>query len=297
MELLRGMTLGEELHRSGPLALERACALVRQIATGLAAAHSAGIVHRDLKPDNIFLVAQSNAADLVKILDFGVSKIRRRGDEVDLTRTGTVIGTPTYMAPEQAEGARTVDARADIWSLGVIFYKMITGELPFTAPSYPRLVIKIVTEAPQRVRARRPDVPHELERIVHRCLEKVPGDRYPSATSLLAELAEIDVKLTASAGVNAGDALARTRIERPSGREPTPVPARAGIAMTPTTDDLPFDEVVLDGARRLPAAAFLEMPLSERISRVIARTVSFIRGGVEVDRHAALARLRTRNAR
>ena len=281
MELLRGVTLSQELSATGRMSIARACRLARQIASGLGAAHAAGIVHRDLKPDNIFLLQQPDQSDLVKILDFGVSKVPRVDTQIDLTRTGVAIGTPTYMSPEQSEGARDVDLRSDLWSLGVIMYRMLAGELPFVAPNYARLVVKIMSEAPARLRSHRSEIPVALERLVMRCLEKVAADR-PRST------AEI---ITALDGVLAESE--NTPRERPGVRANAPAPVIP-------IGGLPFDEVVLtgeDGEQRLSVDAFFELPLSERIRRVIERSVRFLRGGAEVDRQEALAQMRLMRAR
>jgi serine/threonine-protein kinase len=305
MELLRGATLAKELEVCGPLPLGRAVALARQIAIGLAAAHAAGIVHRDLKPDNIFLVARSDRADHIKILDFGVSKIRLSELQLELTRTGIAIGTPMYMSPEQSEGARDVDPRTDLWSLGVILFRMLTGEPPFTAPNYARLMIKIVTEPAPRPTTIRPGIPAALEQLVMQCLEKEPKLRHASADALIRALDAIEAAgLAETSATPAEPAIPVTLtdsdtprdgfVPRPVLRMPTPPPRVA----TPT--DLPFDEVVLGGAgggRRITAAAFFQLPLSERIQQVIARTVTFIRAGVEVDRQEALAKMRVRSAK
>jgi serine/threonine protein kinase len=299
MELLRGVTLGKEREACGPLPIERAVALARQIATGLAAAHAAGIVHRDLKPDNVFLVAQTDGADHLKILDFGVSKIRTTEPQLDLTRTGMAIGTPMYMSPEQSEASRDLDARTDLWSLGVILFRMLTGEPPFVAPNYARLMIKIVTEPAPRPSVQRPEISAALEDLVLRCLEKDPADRPPSAEALIRALDELPLGLSMTrVDIDVAPQSPEPSSARPI--TPTPLPAVKPLPArfaAPFPSDLPFDEVLLSGGRRLTAAGFFELPLSERIQQVIARTVTFIKGGVEVDRQDALARMRIRSAR
>jgi serine/threonine-protein kinase len=133
MELLQGRTLGAEL-KNGRLPPERAVHITRQMLSALKAAHNRGIVHRDLKPENIFLIQRASDPDFVKVLDFGIAKLLTEEVGEELTRAGQVVGTPTYMAPEQARGAE-IDARADLYAVGAILYRMVTGNRPFTAPS------------------------------------------------------------------------------------------------------------------------------------------------------------------
>ena len=188
MELLDGETLSGPISR-GPLEPGRAATLAHQICQALAHAHEQGVIHRDLKPDNVFL-ARRGRREAVKVLDFGLAKIA--GDSSGgpaITRAGVVFGTPEYMAPEQAESG-TIDARTDLYALGVILYQMLTGGLPFNASSFLALLSKHVEEEPQPPRQRRPDldIPEELETIALRCLAKDPAARYQSALDVAAAL-------------------------------------------------------------------------------------------------------------
>ena len=191
MELLEGVSLGKLLRTrdvEGPLAL----ALLIQICDGLAAAHAMGIVHRDLKPDNIFVVPTGDGADLIKLLDFGVAKLLWREDDEELpveTAAGAVVGTPTYMSPEQA-GGLPVDARSDIYSLGAIMYEMFTGQPVFRGKSFGEFVRKHLSEqpvAPNQTPGGR-YIDNRLEAIILRCLAKEPHDRYPDIEALKDEL-------------------------------------------------------------------------------------------------------------
>jgi len=145
MELLRGEDLGHRIKRCGRVELAEAVHITAQILRGLARAHKAGIVHRDLKPDNIFLVDRDDDPSFAKILDFGISKVRRRGETPvnTLTRQGTVLGTPFYMSPEQAQAQPDVDARSDLWAVGAILYECLTGRPPYTGATYEQVIVNI----------------------------------------------------------------------------------------------------------------------------------------------------------
>jgi serine/threonine-protein kinase len=174
MEYLAGVDLGQVLERDGPMAIEVAAGLVVQACDAIAEAHALGIVHRDLKPANLFLTARMDGAPLVKVLDFGVSKTSSPdpAEDAKLTSTGSVMGSPGYMSPEQVRSTKDVDCRADIWSLGVILYELLTGTAPFVGQTLGDTFAKIVTEDPPPIRDLRPDVPAGLATIISRCLER-----------------------------------------------------------------------------------------------------------------------------
>lgn len=191
MELLEGHDLRHRLTEQEANAAqpwlddEDSRRIARDVLTGLHAAHEVGIVHRDLKPDNIFL-AFKNGKERAKLVDFGISKgARGDADEMRLTRTGQIIGTPLYMAPEQTRGSADVDRRADLYAIGVILYELTTGRLPFEATSIYDLIVKHATEAPPPARERRPDLPAPVEAVIMRCLEKQPDARYQTAQEVL----------------------------------------------------------------------------------------------------------------
>ena len=179
MAYYEGETLQQRLAR-GSLLTAQAIDVSVQIARGLAHAHSKAIIHRDIKPSNIILTAER----VVKIVDFGVAKVE---GGVDLTRTGTVIGTAAYMSPEQAKGTE-VDARTDIWSVGVVLYEMLTAAKPFRGQTQESTLYNIVHESPVPITG----APAELERVIFKCLAKQPSERYQSTTELLADLEALD---------------------------------------------------------------------------------------------------------
>lgn len=189
MELLVGETLATRMRARGLLAPREAAGIVCKLADALGAAHAANVVHRDLKPENVFLVgaaAGKSAADEVRIVDFGAAKIMGGSK---LTRPGVVFGTPYYMSPEQASG-QPVDARADIYSLGVLFYEMITGALPFEADTYMGVLTKHMFAAPMKPSERAPSGVQlgELETVILRALEKEPSARYATMAELSAAI-------------------------------------------------------------------------------------------------------------
>ncbi|HEX4949208.1 MAG TPA: SUMF1/EgtB/PvdO family nonheme iron enzyme, partial [Blastocatellia bacterium] len=191
MELLEGRSLRQVLSEDHRIAPARAVSIVRQACAAIEAAHRLGIIHRDIKPDNIFLLDSHDGVPHVKILDFGIAKLLDKTNdtgEIDptLTQVGTVIGTPNYMSPEQCQG-ESLDARSDVYSLGVVMYEMLTGVQPFTAKNSTGIVIKHVTEKPRALVALRPEVPAAVERVVLKALEKKPEARQQSALDLARE--------------------------------------------------------------------------------------------------------------
>jgi serine/threonine-protein kinase len=158
---------------------------VMQALEGIAEAHSLGIVHRDLKPANLFLARKRDGTSCIKVLDFGVSKDQRASPVGPaLTVTTTILGSPAYMAPEQLRDARTVDARADIWAMGVVLYELLAGALPFRASNVADLCVAILEHDLRPVRSHRRDVPPALDDLVQRCLARDPDGRFPDVASL-----------------------------------------------------------------------------------------------------------------
>jgi serine/threonine-protein kinase len=185
MERLHGQDLEKMLAENGPLAEKLALDYVAQACEALAEAHAAGIVHRDLKPENLFVsrVASGGAAtEVVKVLDFGISKASY--EDKRLTGTADVMGTPSFMSPEQFKSTRDVTARSDVWALGAILYRLLTGGLPFEGRDYVELCSRIMTQAPDPIEHRRPNLSPAACAIVRRCLEKDPAQRYANAFEL-----------------------------------------------------------------------------------------------------------------
>lgn len=187
MELLEGESLAKRLRRTGALPVEVACEMACSILAPLHAAHAAGIVHRDLKPDNVFLVQQSRG-EIVKLLDFGISRATGLDAESRLTTTGLVLGTPYYMSPEQAQGSTEITLASDLYSVGVILYEMLIGKVPIQGDNYNQLMYHVITGAFAPPRKLRPDLPAALERVVLRAMALWPADRPRSAAELEHEL-------------------------------------------------------------------------------------------------------------
>jgi eukaryotic-like serine/threonine-protein kinase len=191
MEYLEGESLGDMLGRTGPLELSAALGILEPTLRALHAAHAKGIVHRDLKPDNIFIVRQPSGPPKIKLIDFGISKFTEGGSAEKLTQTGSVMGTPAYMAPEQARGATSLDHRADLYSVGVILYEMLTGKLPFSGANFTELIVNILTAEPLPPSAAHPGFPREAEPIVLKALARNPADRFANAEAMIAEMSTL----------------------------------------------------------------------------------------------------------
>ncbi len=188
MEYLSGKDLSRIVREKGPLAVQDACEYVLQACEALAEAHAAGIIHRDLKPANLFLTKGTDGTDLVKVLDFGISKIvSPSGDDgpsEGLTQTQAMIGSPHYMSPEQLKSARDVDSRTDIWSLGGVLFKLLTNQPAFEGSSTPELCVAILVGPLRSMREIRPDIPADLEAIVAKCLSKDANERFATVSDL-----------------------------------------------------------------------------------------------------------------
>jgi serine/threonine-protein kinase len=184
MELIQGMTLKQLFRSKGALPLGVGLQIAKQAVAGLVAAHDMGVVHRDVKPHNIMLTPQSD----VKIMDFGIVRDTTKSEGSGMTQTGTIMGTPDYMSPEQAMGKADLDHRSDVYSFGVVLYEMFTGALPFRGESPIAIAMKHIQEEPVAPRAVNPKIPSELESIIQRAMRKPPESRYPRMADLLADL-------------------------------------------------------------------------------------------------------------
>lgn len=228
MEYLDGKTLKEIIREMGPLPLPRVVEIIRQVGGALDAAHAQGIVHRDLKSENIMLL-NSAGPDYAKVLDFGIAKITEPTGAYDpgLTAPNLVIGTPQYMSPEQCSQASEIDARSDLYSLGVIIYEMLVGHVPFTGPSPTAIMMKhLQHEAPSVLEAR-PDLPAGVVRVVQRAMAKRPDDRYQHVGDLVEDL-------TTASGL---EVAAVPPVPRTSALHPIVVPSHSTAERAATESD------------------------------------------------------------
>jgi serine/threonine protein kinase len=191
MDLLRGESLAARLGRLGPIPLPETVSILEQCCRALTRAHSLGIIHRDIKPENVYL-AQSVDDDgyIVKVLDFGIAKVTSSlsADGRSSTRTGTLLGTPLYMSPEQARGLRSIDARTDLYSLGLVAFTMLTGRLPFLGETIGDLLLQICSEPLPSIRAAAPTLPLAMEAWFQKACARQAEDRYPTAQALVEAL-------------------------------------------------------------------------------------------------------------
>jgi hypothetical protein len=189
MELLDGVSLDVILKEKGALPPSRAVAVVLQILSALHAAHRKGIIHRDLKPENVFMAVDSRNREEVKLLDFGVAKVQEATeDSLRLTKTGTVLGTPSYLSPEQARGRKDIDERIDIWAAGVMLYQMLAGELPFKGESYNEVLANVLIEDPMPLGQLAPGAPDGLVAVVNRAMTKDRDERFKRVSDMIESL-------------------------------------------------------------------------------------------------------------
>jgi hypothetical protein len=200
MEYLQGEMLSAQIGRV-PLPPARAIDIAAQIADALEASHQQGVIHRDLKPDNILLAAREGRPDFVKVFDFGLAKLTHKvpGTSTHDTEVGVVMGTPVYMSPEQCDGRREVDHRADIYALGVILFQMLTARVPFTGEGFGEVMAQHLARTAPAVRSLAPDVPPALEAIVSRALAKEPDQRFQTMAELRGALLAADGEPKAAA--------------------------------------------------------------------------------------------------
>jgi serine/threonine-protein kinase len=193
-EYLQGVDLSEHLKKHGKLDAPTAIHITRQICQGLAAAHARGVIHRDLKPQNVFLMADSDARipplPAVKVVDFGLSRFLDSGDD-ELTKTGVIMGTPAFMSPEQAS-AKRVDHRTDVYGVGAILYKVLTGHAPFERDNPQATVLAVLSSEPVRPRSLEPSISEHMEIVIQRAMARDPGERYPDMLAVDRALEQIE---------------------------------------------------------------------------------------------------------
>jgi serine/threonine-protein kinase len=231
MECLEGADLGALLSTRGRLPVEEVAEYVLQACEAIAEAHALGIVHRDLKPSNLYLTHRRDGTPVIKVLDFGISKVSgdaREKSDGALTRTSALMGSPLYMSPEQMTSSRDVDARTDIWSLGVVMYELLSGAPPFTAPTLPQMCALILEGALPPLRTQVPEVPEGVEAIVGRCLTRDLGRRFATVAELAVALAPFAPRRARVSVDRISAALGAVSAPAPSSERELPAAAKAG---------------------------------------------------------------------
>jgi len=245
MGLIEGESLAARIRRRGRMPAEEVSRIMKETADALSAAHAVSVVHRDIKPDNILLEGQRGR---VVVTDFGIAKALSATGGATLTSAGMAIGTPSFMSPEQAAGESEIDGRSDLYSLGIVAYQMLSGELPFNAPTVAGILMKHITEPAQLLHEKYPDVPEDLSLAVARCLEKDPANRWPSADALRRALESRNMAGYRPTGLGwrAAERPTSTRERRPL----RPAAERPGTRTDRTRGDRPRSE---RGRSELPA--------------------------------------------
>jgi serine/threonine-protein kinase len=281
MELLEGRTLREILSREAPIETARAVSIMLQVSDAVAAAHEAGIIHRDLKPSNILVTQSANQPAVVKVLDFGIAKLAsdKLDDDTTLVQRETIIGTPRYMAPEQSNGFQLTPA-ADVYSLGVILYEMMTGMAPFTGSTPTEIAQKHANDPPHSPREIVAAIPEEIERVVLHALEKSPTDRPANAAEFRRELFEAAERLGLEhhALKSAPDieALRDAGVESPSGRLVVDISRlrekralSSGSNEIKVLGDKPVAQTPASNKKPIKASSFLD-----KVKRILGKVIS-----------------------
>jgi serine/threonine-protein kinase len=273
MEHLEGRALSDLIAADAPFAPAHAVGIAAQISDALAASHAHGVIHRDLKPENIFLVARGDEPAFVKVLDFGLAKlVHDDGASPHTTRVGVVMGTPFYMAPEQCEGGE-IDERTDVYALGVVLFEMLTGKLPFGGDDYSEVLMKQISVRAPAARSLVPDIPEELDVVLHRALAKRPADRFPTMAAFKeALLAPVGQAVAPQVAIH-DDLSGRMRAARPMSR--AEIRASRLRSARPTVHGGPRAKPLASAtAATTPAAIDASLDVVPR-SRV-ARTLAFV---------------------
>lgn len=229
MELLSGRTLEELIDAPAQLSIEHAVDLVCEACVGLAVAHAAGVVHRDIKPSNLFEAKRSDGTTVVKVLDFGVTKITR-ADTMKLTQTSSVFGTPLYMSPEQIMSSKLVDAHTDQHAMGVVLFELLTKQVPYYDEQPTAVTVKIATLAPPRLRELRADIPQRLDAAVRRALAKMPGERFSDIAAFAEAISNFGTERAKIAAARAAQALGRASLPAVLAESLTPPPLAASAS-------------------------------------------------------------------
>ena len=247
MEFLRGQDLAHTIVDGGPLEATTASALVIQAATALEAAHAAGIVHRDLKPANIFLVPRADGSTLAKLVDFGIAKVRDGGGPqgAGITRVGSALGTPQYMAPEQAQGLPDIDLRVDVYALGCVLYEAVTGRAAYAElPTYEQMIIQLVTKPTPHIRELVPEVPAALDALCAEMMHREPAMRPASMTVVIERLLSIIPDAGAPVYLESVEGEGRmSRVARSRGTPARPRLSSVGSPTTPSADAVALDSL------------------------------------------------------
>lgn len=224
-EKLEGEDLEARLRRKRRMPSEEAVPLVRQALRGLMAAHALGVVHRDLKPANLFLSKDAAGIESLKVLDFGVAKV---ADDAELTGTGAIVGTPAFMAPEQARSSNQADVRSDLYAMGAVLYRMLTGSVPYGGADASTTLVRLLEESPERPRTLEKSIPEGLEAVIEKAMARDPAQRFQTAKELEQALAFFDPTATSS-GVALRDSFSR------EARRTRPLTISALLALTITS--------------------------------------------------------------